>query len=198
VSDALDKHLDEAFASLDALSMRELEATAEALGRRRNELGSFSSVFRNVASSREFGSDLHLARFHLRECVSHDGDELAEQIAGAEAPFGARARGAESPAGATGFDRRAGLKDVRRPIPDPHFPVIQDRRIPDCGRIKARYKERTPFARPWRPLSAGVSGVSGSIGLAQIRKPEGLRRLATGARIATGRIWSSRIGKHGR
>jgi hypothetical protein len=91
MSDALDKHLDEAFASLDDLTMRELEATAEALGRRRNgrrdALGRFSSVFSSVASSREFGSDLDLARFHLRECVSHDGDELAEQIAGAEAPF---------------------------------------------------------------------------------------------------------------
>jgi hypothetical protein len=60
---ALAPHLDGAFASLDDLTMRELAATAEALERRRDALGNFSSVFRNVAYSREDDSDLHLARF---------------------------------------------------------------------------------------------------------------------------------------
>jgi hypothetical protein len=40
-----------------------------------------------LADSREDGSDPELARFHLRDCVSHNGDELVEQIARAEAPF---------------------------------------------------------------------------------------------------------------
>jgi hypothetical protein len=58
-----------------------------ALGRRRGVLYGFASVFRDVAYSRERGSDLYLADFHLRHAVEHGGDELAEQIAGADAPF---------------------------------------------------------------------------------------------------------------
>jgi hypothetical protein len=38
VSGAVDKHLDEAFASPDHVPARELHATAEALGRRRDGL----------------------------------------------------------------------------------------------------------------------------------------------------------------
>jgi hypothetical protein len=53
MSDALDEHLDKAFASLDDISVRELEATAEALERPRDVLGRFSSVFRDVAFARE-------------------------------------------------------------------------------------------------------------------------------------------------
>jgi hypothetical protein len=68
---------------------------AEALGRRRDDaLGGFSSVFSSVASSREFGSDLDLARFHLRQAVEYGGDELAEQIADAEALFWGHVRDA--------------------------------------------------------------------------------------------------------
>ena len=42
-----------AFASLDDVPVRELEATAEVLERRRDSLGKFSSIFREVAWARE-------------------------------------------------------------------------------------------------------------------------------------------------
>jgi hypothetical protein len=87
MSDAVDKHVAEALASLDDVSLRQLHATAEALGRRRNGLRDFAGVFRDVAYSRELGSPPKLADFHLRQAIEHGGDELAEQIAGAEAPF---------------------------------------------------------------------------------------------------------------
>jgi hypothetical protein len=60
MSDAVDEHLDKAFASLDDIPSRELYATAEALERRRDGLGRFSSIFRNVADAREegWGTDL--------------------------------------------------------------------------------------------------------------------------------------------
>jgi hypothetical protein len=96
VSDALDKHLHEAFASLDDLSVRELEATAEALERRRDGLGKFAGIFRDVAYAREGGWDAHLARFHLRENVSRADEELAAQIADAPAPFWCHVREALS------------------------------------------------------------------------------------------------------
>jgi hypothetical protein len=65
VSDAIDKHIPKAFASLDDLSKRQLEATADVLGHRRQPLHDFVGVFREVAWSRENGSDPHLARFHV-------------------------------------------------------------------------------------------------------------------------------------
>jgi hypothetical protein len=87
VSDAVDEHVAKALASLADVSTRELHATTEALERRRNGLRDFVSVFRDVAYSRELGSAPKLADFHLRQAVEYGGDELAEQIAGAEAPF---------------------------------------------------------------------------------------------------------------
>jgi len=94
VSDAVDEHIAKALASLADVSTRQLHATAEALGRRRNGLRGFASVFRDVAYSRELGSAPKLAAFHLRQAVEYGGDELAEQIADAEAPFWAHVRGA--------------------------------------------------------------------------------------------------------
>jgi hypothetical protein len=87
VSDTVDKHLAKAFAALADVSVRELEATADALERRRDSLRDFASIFRNVADARQGGWSPSLARFHLGEAVSRGGDELAEQTAGAEAPF---------------------------------------------------------------------------------------------------------------
>jgi uncharacterized protein (DUF2342 family) len=87
VSDAVDEHVAQALASLADVSARQLHATAEALERRRSGLRDFASMFRDVAHSREFGSAPKLADFHLRQSVEYGGDELAEQIAGAEAPF---------------------------------------------------------------------------------------------------------------
>jgi hypothetical protein len=87
MSDAVDKHLDEAFASLDNVPVRELHATAEALERRRDGLGKFSSIFRNVADAREGGWSTDLPRYHLGENVRRANEELIEQIADAQAPF---------------------------------------------------------------------------------------------------------------
>jgi hypothetical protein len=94
MSDAVDTHVAKALASLADLSARELHATAEALERRRDCLGGFSSVFRDVAYSRKDGSDPHLADFHLRQAVERGGDKLGEQIAEAEAPFWGHVRDA--------------------------------------------------------------------------------------------------------
>ena len=87
MSDAVDEHLDKAFASLNELTVRELRATAEALERQRNGLRRFAAVFRGVADARMGGWDTDLARFHLSENVSRADDALAAQIAEAEAPF---------------------------------------------------------------------------------------------------------------
>jgi hypothetical protein len=93
MSDAVDKHVAKALASLDDVSLRQLHATAEALGRRRNGLRDFAGVFRDVAYSRELGSAPKLADFHLRQAVEYGGDELAEQNRGRRsALLAARAR----------------------------------------------------------------------------------------------------------
>jgi hypothetical protein len=88
MSDPVDDHIAKAFASLADVSARELEATAEALGhRRRDPLGDFAGVFREVAWSRENDSDPHLARFHVREYLNRADEDLLGRIAEAEAPF---------------------------------------------------------------------------------------------------------------
>jgi hypothetical protein len=83
-----DKHLDEAFASLDDVPVRELMATSEALERGKDGLRDFASIFRQVAHAREGGWSTDLPRFHLRESVSRADDELASKIADARTPFG--------------------------------------------------------------------------------------------------------------
>jgi hypothetical protein len=55
MSDAVDEHLDKAFASLDDVPVRELMATSEALERRKDGLRGFASFFRNVAHARGGG-----------------------------------------------------------------------------------------------------------------------------------------------
>lgn len=90
----VDKHLEKAFASLDDLSVRELVATAEAIGGRRHPLFDFSSIFRGVASAREGGWGTDIPRFHLREYVARADDELAARIADAPAPFWRHVRNA--------------------------------------------------------------------------------------------------------
>ena len=87
MSDPVDKHLDEAFASLDDIPSRELHATAEALERRRDGLRKYASIFRNVADARGQSWGTDIPRFHLREYVSRADEELAAQIADAPAPF---------------------------------------------------------------------------------------------------------------
>ena len=83
----VDKHLEKAFASLDDLSVRELVATAEAIGGRRHALHDFSSIFRNVATARGSGWSTDIARLHIRKSVEGADAELIERIADAEAPF---------------------------------------------------------------------------------------------------------------
>jgi hypothetical protein len=94
MSDVLERHLDDAFAALNAVSVRELEATAELLERRRDGLGKYASIFRNVAWARQNGSDLQLARFHLRQNVTSPRDDVSLQIADATAPFWQHVRSA--------------------------------------------------------------------------------------------------------
>jgi hypothetical protein len=94
MSDTVDEHIAKALASLDDLSKRELEATADALTSRRHPLHDFSSVFWQVAYSREDGSDPSLARYHVRENVERADDDLLERIAEAEAPFWGHVRDA--------------------------------------------------------------------------------------------------------
>jgi hypothetical protein len=86
MSDSVDKHLDKALAWLDDVPARELHATSDAIGPR-SPLRDFAGVFREVAYSRLDGSAPKLADFHLRQAVERGGDELAERIAEAEAPF---------------------------------------------------------------------------------------------------------------
>jgi hypothetical protein len=93
VSDAVDEHLDKAFASLDDVPIRELQATADAIGRR-SPLHDFAGIFQNVADAREGGWDASLARFHLAESVRRADEQLIKQIAEAEAPFWGHVRNA--------------------------------------------------------------------------------------------------------
>ena len=94
MSDTVDRHIAKAFASLADVSVRELEATDEALTSRRHPLHEFSGVFRQVAWSRKDSSDPDLARFHVRQAVNRADDALLERIADAEAPFWAHVRDA--------------------------------------------------------------------------------------------------------
>jgi hypothetical protein len=87
MSNAVDEHLDKAFASLDDVPVRELVATSEALERRKDGLGGFASIFRNVADARVGGWGTDIPRFHLGQAVSRADEGFVEQIADAPAPF---------------------------------------------------------------------------------------------------------------
>jgi hypothetical protein len=76
-----------ALASLDEFSSRELEATAEALRRRRKDpLRKFASVFDEVVSERK-GFGAVGARFRLQQALEDLGEREAERLNEAEAPF---------------------------------------------------------------------------------------------------------------
>ena len=88
MSDTLDEHLDEELATLDAVSIRELEATAVALERREDHLRSFASVFGEVAAAREGGWDTgKLTRYRLADAVKALDAELAARLGQASSPF---------------------------------------------------------------------------------------------------------------
>jgi hypothetical protein len=82
VTDYVAKALD----SLDDVSSRQLEATAERLYRRKDGLREFASVFHEVASERD-GLNVVGARFRLEQALSHLDDGTADRINEAEAPF---------------------------------------------------------------------------------------------------------------
>jgi hypothetical protein len=86
MSDAVERHLDKAFASLDDVPIRELQATADAIGRR-SPSHDFAGIFRDVADARQGGWDSTLPRFHLGQAVSRADERFVERIAQAEAPF---------------------------------------------------------------------------------------------------------------
>jgi hypothetical protein len=94
MSDAVDRHIAKAFASLADVSVRELQATAEALSSRRHPLHDFASVFREVAWMRESDSEPRIARYHVREYVNCADDALLERIADAQVPFWGHVRDA--------------------------------------------------------------------------------------------------------
>jgi hypothetical protein len=93
MSDAVERHLDKAFASLDDVPIRELQATADAIGRR-SPLHDFADIFQNVADARQGGWDSTLPRFHLGQAVSRADEGLVEQTSEAEAPFWGHVRDA--------------------------------------------------------------------------------------------------------
>ena len=93
MSDAVERRLDKAFASLDDVPIRELQATADAIGRR-SPLRDFAGIFRDVADARQGGWNSALPRFHLGQAVSRVDEELLERLEGAEAPFWAHVRDA--------------------------------------------------------------------------------------------------------
>ena len=84
---ARDKHLDKAIASLDDVPLRELEATAEAIGSRRHPLFAFAGIFRGVAYAREGGWSDSLPRFHLGGALGGADEEFEARIENATAPF---------------------------------------------------------------------------------------------------------------
>jgi hypothetical protein len=90
----VDEHLDRAFASLDEVPVRELEAVSEALGHRRHPLHDFASVFRDVAGAREGGWSANLPRYHVRQALGRADDDLLARLADAEAPFWGHVRDA--------------------------------------------------------------------------------------------------------
>jgi hypothetical protein len=90
----VEEHVAKAFASLADVSVRELEATSEALTSRRHPLHAFAGVFHEVAWSRESGSDPSIARYHVRESAERADEDFLERIAGAEAPFWSHVRDA--------------------------------------------------------------------------------------------------------
>ena len=66
---------------------REPEATAEALGRRKDGLGSFATILRQVADAREGGWGTEFPAFTFGRTSPAPTSELAAQIADAPAPF---------------------------------------------------------------------------------------------------------------
>jgi hypothetical protein len=72
--------------SLDEVSSRQLEATAERLYRRKDGLRAFASVFHEVASERD-GPNIVGARFRLEQALRALGESEAERVREAKAPF---------------------------------------------------------------------------------------------------------------
>ena len=85
---ALDEHLDQAFAALDAVPVHELRSAGAALEKRDDWLSRFGRVLMSVAFARECETgNLRGARYMLTRAVEELDDEQAEQITSARAEF---------------------------------------------------------------------------------------------------------------
>jgi hypothetical protein len=85
--------LAKALAALEDVSLRELEAVAEKLSRRRDGLRNFGLVFGDVAQAHRGESwSAGNSRFHLDTAIAGVDDRLAAQIDDAETPFWAHVR----------------------------------------------------------------------------------------------------------
>ena len=78
----------------------------QALERRRDGLGKFSSILRKFADARGESWGTDIPRFHLWEYVTYSDDELAAQIADAPAPFWRHVRDASGLGPAPAAERR--------------------------------------------------------------------------------------------
>lgn len=83
----MDRHVEMALAALDDVSLRELEAVAEKLTRRRDGLREFGIVLGDVASGRRGAFGGKNSKFHLETAIARVDEGLAEKIEAAEAPF---------------------------------------------------------------------------------------------------------------
>jgi hypothetical protein len=89
-----ERHMAKALAALDDVSLRELEAVAEKLTRRRRDgLRQFGLLFGAVASTRR-GASFQSVSYHLETAIALVDDRLAERIEDAEAPFWQHVRAA--------------------------------------------------------------------------------------------------------
>lgn len=82
MTDYIAKALD----SLDEISSRQFEATAERRYRRKDGLREFASVFHEVASERD-GLNVVEARFRLEQALRTFGESEPQRVSEAEAPF---------------------------------------------------------------------------------------------------------------
>jgi len=85
-----DKLVLKALASLNDMSVRQLEVAGERLMERRDTLHQFGQVFLDAANERDGG--FGQSRYHLENAIDAADDRLLEQIEHAEAPFWAHVR----------------------------------------------------------------------------------------------------------
>ena len=85
--------MEKALATLEDVSMRELEVTAEKLTRRRDGFREFGFVFSDAAGEHQ-GQSWKSSRQHLETAIARADDPLLERIKNADAPFWCHVRDA--------------------------------------------------------------------------------------------------------